>query len=309
MINIQNFNNCDFSGIAYGGHSGSKKGIIIDNERWFLKYPKSTKSMQVENISYTTTPVSEYLASHIYKSLGIDTHETRLGIANGKTVVACKDFLENSEMIFDYNSIKNNYDEAIENISISSSFTSNDDIEEVLLNLEKNYYFNLIPAIKTRFWDMFIVDAFISNNDRNEGNWGLIYNRDTKKLRLVPVFDNGAAFYNKSDDTKLEELCNDTVKFEQVAYHSCISIFNENSKHINPLKYIESMKNKDCNDALIRVFKRIDFNVINKIFNEVPEEYDGITILSEIQKNFYLKVLKYRYEKVFLPIYNKLINN
>lgn len=214
MINIQSFNNCELSGIAYGGHSGSKKGIIIDNERWFLKYPKSTKSMQVENISYTTTPVSEYLASHIYKSLGIDTHETRLGIANGKTVVACKDFLENSEMIFDYNSIKNNYDEAIENISISSSFTSNDDIEEVLLNLEKNYYFNLIPAIKMRFWDMFIVDAFISNNDRNEGNWGLIYNRDTKKLRLAPVFDNGAAFYNESDDTKLEELCNDSVKFE-----------------------------------------------------------------------------------------------
>ena len=101
----------------------------------------------------------------------------------------------------------------------------------------------------------------------------------------------------------------ESCEVHQVAYHSCISIFNENSKRINPLKYIESMKNKDCNDALIRIFKRIDFSKITEIFNEVPEEYNGITILSEIQKTFYLKVLKYRYEKVFLPIYNKLIND
>lgn len=89
MIKIENFDLSNPSGISYGGHGGSKKGIIIKGERWFLKYPKSTKSMDVPVLSYSTTPLSEYLGSQIYKSTGLDTHETKLGFANGKIVVAC----------------------------------------------------------------------------------------------------------------------------------------------------------------------------------------------------------------------------
>lgn len=70
MIKINDFDSCVPSGISYGGHGGSKRGIIIDNEKWFLKYPKSTKSMGVQGMSYSTTPLSEYIGSHIYKMLG-----------------------------------------------------------------------------------------------------------------------------------------------------------------------------------------------------------------------------------------------
>ena len=45
MINIENFDDLSASGISYGGHGGSKRGIILNNERWFLKYPKSTKEI------------------------------------------------------------------------------------------------------------------------------------------------------------------------------------------------------------------------------------------------------------------------
>ena len=92
MINIDNFEKYPASGLSYGGHGGSKKGIIIDGEKWFLKYPKSTKSMEVKGISYTTTPLSEYLGSNIYDLIGIPAHETRLGVYDNKLVVACKDF-------------------------------------------------------------------------------------------------------------------------------------------------------------------------------------------------------------------------
>ena len=90
-----------------------KKRIIIENEKWFLKYPKSTKSMDVDDLFYTTTPISEYIASHIYETI-LPTHQTKLGIANGKGVVACKDFLNSSEIVLDYNMIKNEYDENVE---------------------------------------------------------------------------------------------------------------------------------------------------------------------------------------------------
>jgi len=65
MIKIENFDNSVLSGITYGGHSGSKRGIILGDEKWFLKYPKSTKSMDVIGLSYTTSPISEYIGSQI----------------------------------------------------------------------------------------------------------------------------------------------------------------------------------------------------------------------------------------------------
>ena len=314
MNKLEKFDSCLPSGISYGGHGGSKKGIIFNNERWFLKYPKTTKSMNVENISYSTTPLSEYLGSKIYESLGFETHEVKLGIANEKVVVACKDFLNTSEVILDYNAIKNEYDENIEKTleeisSKSSGINQNNNIEEIMVIMDNNIYFNKIKELKERFWDMFIVDAFISNNDRNEANWGVILDKNTRDIRICPIFDNGASFYNKSSDDRLEDICNNDIKFKQSVYDSSISIYRENNKIINPLKYIESMKNEECNKALLRIVPRIDFNKITNIFNELSNLNNEYTIISESQKNFYLKSLKYKYDKVLLPIYKKLSGN
>lgn len=310
MIKIENFDLLDPSGISYGGHGGSKRGVIINNFRWFLKYPKSTKSMDVLGLSYSTTPLSEYLGSHIYETIGIETHETKLGIANGKIVVACKDFLDSNEMIIDYNMIKNEYDEgvekAIENLSTGSNIDSNHDLEELLLIMEKNPYFKSIPELRERFWNMFLIDAFISNSDRNEGNWGLVLNKDTNELRLSPVFDNGASFYNKSDDDKLNSIYKDEFKFKQSVYDSSVSIYRLNGKRINPLKYIESMENLECNKAVLRMVEKIDMNKIKNIFDELPEEYNGLPVLSKMQKTYYLKSLEYKYNNVLIPVYNKL---
>ena len=313
MINIENFDTLKLSGIGYGGHGGSKKGVIINNEKWFLKYPKSTKSMDVKGISYSTTPLSEYIGSHIYKSLGFDVHETILGCANGKIVVACKDFLKSNEVIIDYNMIKNEYDEnvekAIEHLSKSSGVDSNHDIEEVLLIMEENPYFKSIPELKERFWDMFVVDALINNNDRNEGNWGLILNKDTGKLRIAPIYDNGASFYNKSGDDRLLSIYDDDYKFKQSAYDNSISIYTYKGKKINPLKFIEKMDNKDCNAAVLRVVPKINISNIKDIFNEIPLEYNNLVVMSNIQKKYYLKAINYKYNNVLLPVYKKLLEN
>jgi len=311
MIKIHDFNNLPLSGVTYGGHGGTKKGVVIDGEKWFLKYPKSTKSMEVENISYTTTPLSEYLGSQIYASIGLPVHETILGITNEKLVVACKDFLSSYEVILDYNSLKNDHDDKLQKEleSLSSASINNNDIEEIILVMEKNAYFKQNPELKNHFWDMFIIDAFINNNDRNEGNWGLVLNKENGEIKIAPVFDNGAAFYNKSDNNRLLRVISDEVKIKQSFYDSSISVFLKDGKIINPLKYIESMENKDCNAALLRVLPKINLEKIKNIFEEVPNEYNGITIMSDLQKEVYLKSLIYKYEKVLFPTYEKLIKN
>ena len=136
-------------------------------------------------------------------------------------------------------------------MSSSSKNHHGTDIEEILIVMENNSYFEKIPDLKLRFWDMFIIDALINNNDRNNNNWGLILNRDTMELRVSPVYDNGAAFYSKSSSEKISKVLEDEFKMKQVIYDSCVSAFVLNGKIINPLKY-------KCNKALIRILPKIN---------------------------------------------------
>lgn len=57
-----------------------------------LKFPRKAVDKDAGETRYATGPVSEYIASYIYASIGIPTQETVLGIYNDKVVVACKDF-------------------------------------------------------------------------------------------------------------------------------------------------------------------------------------------------------------------------
>lgn len=311
MIKIENFDNVVASGITYGGHSGSKKGIILNNERWFLKYPKSTKSMDVKGISYTSSPLSEYLGSNIYKIIGLDVHETKLGISNGKVVVACKDFLGKNETIIDYNSIKNDYDELIEKV-LEDLMPSKDnvgtDIYEILIVMDNNNYFAKKPGLRERFWDMFIVDALINNNDRNDNNWGLIINNDNLNLRLAPIYDNGASFYSKTSSDRIEHILNDDFKMKQVIYDNCISSFLLEGRVINSLKYIKKRKHYDCDEALLRIFPKIDMSRIRDLIYSIPNEFNGIEIMTNQQKELYYKSIDYKYSKIFKPMYEKLLS-
>lgn len=75
---------------------------------------------------------------------------------------------------------------------------------------------------------------------------------------------------------------------------------------MNPFKYIESLKNKDCDAALMRIVPKINVEKIKKMINEIPNEVNGIQIISEIRKEFYCKCIEYRYEKSLYPTYLKI---
>lgn len=77
---------------TYGGNSGEKEGVMVRGEYWIIKYPKKADNLKdVENMSYTSAPESEYIGSHIYEILGYPVHKTVLGIRNHHIVVGCKD--------------------------------------------------------------------------------------------------------------------------------------------------------------------------------------------------------------------------
>ena len=93
----------DYSRYPDGGryYSGAerKKSILISGEPYIVKFQKNSR----EGSRYNH--ISEYLGSHIFALLGIDTQETFLGQYNGEDVVVIKDFLGEDEVFVPFNGV------------------------------------------------------------------------------------------------------------------------------------------------------------------------------------------------------------
>ena len=59
--------------------------------------------------------------------------------------------------------------------------------------------------LKEWFWNIFIVDALIGNWDRHNGNWGFLYNTETDKMEIAPVYDCGSCLFPQADDIIMQD--------------------------------------------------------------------------------------------------------
>lgn len=145
------------------------------------------------------------LVCKIFESVGIPVQKTILGTytSNGKTkiVVACKDFTKPGITIQDFVSLKNR-------IIDSERNGYGTDLADILSTIEAQTSIDS-ELLKTRFWDMFIVDALIGNWDRHNGNWGFLYNANTDEVSLAPVFDCGSSLYLQADESIMQAVLND----------------------------------------------------------------------------------------------------
>ncbi|MBR1508421.1 MAG: HipA domain-containing protein [Eubacterium sp.] len=308
MVEIYDFNGCPESYKYYGGNAGHKLGIQFDGNDWFLKFPKSTSEFRPPVASYTTSPLSEYIGSHIYEMLGVDVHKTLLGVRDNKIVCACQDFLKDTEKLYEFSKIKNNYSGSIDNYSGSTDNPRSEDLGDVIKAIKENTALNRIENTEERFWQMFIIDALIDNNDRNNGNWGVIRN-EKGELRLAPVFDNGNCFNNYMADLQMLKISQNQDKWQQSFVDSKKCYFSENGKQINPLQFILSHKNREFIKVFCDLYKKMDIEKILGIFDEIYMFHDDIEVISDERRDFYKKGIKYRYENVFVPVYNRIVSD
>ena len=163
------FTNLSTKKKAYGGANGSKLSVIYNDELYMLKLPMHASKNP--NLSYTNSCTSEYLGCHIFNMLGIKAQETLLGTYKYhdkvKTVVACKDFTSPGVVILDFASIKNQ-------IIDSASNGYGTELSDIIDTINKQTVVDS-EELKEHFWNMFVVDAFIGNWDRHNGNWGKYY--------------------------------------------------------------------------------------------------------------------------------------
>lgn len=307
MIEIVDFTNCKLSNrnLEYAGRAGEKRGIIYNNELWFLKFPKNTIGMnRVTGLSYVTSPLSEYIGSQIYKILGYDVHETILGICNdgkrNKVVCACKDFIadDKNELLIPYTALRNDTNPIIMDRN-NDSLMSPSNINEIEFQLEHNTILSRIPNAKDRFWDVALIDMLINNNDRNEDNWGVIKYKKEDLYKLAPIYDCGNCFYGKTSDEKIETIMSDVERLNSSAKNGITAYEDDNEKEIRNTEIIKYVKkyNSDSIERVVNIVKA-KMNDIKELIYNIPNKYDDIEIMSDIRKEYYIRTLELRLEMI-----------
>ncbi|MCR5125892.1 MAG: HipA domain-containing protein [Treponema sp.] len=308
-MELIDFSNCKTSLRVYGGSAGRKNGIIFNDKNFLLKFPGSTSGIQNVEISYTNSPLCEFIGSHIYDFFGIPCHKTMLGKKDGKLVVACEDFLADSDHLYEFAQLKVTFTPHFVDSNGEITNGTGTDLKEILLTIEQHDFLQNMRDVKERFWDMFVIDAFIGNPDRNNGNWGIILHSD-KTFSLAPVYDNGNSFNNKWDDEKMKKVLSDSDLLKKECYEAKTCVFTLHGKRINPYHIIQNMEYTDCNAAMLRLVPKMKMKMqkIKSSITELPENFGDLQVISKMQKEFFLRVLDYRFNNFFIPIYNSLEN-
>lgn len=307
MTKIIDFTNCKLSSrnLEYAGRAGEKRGIVYNGEFWFLKFPKNTIGMnKINELSYVTSPLSEYIGSHIYEILGYDVHSTILGICNdgkrNKVVCACKDFIidDKNELLIPYTALRNDTNDALMELR-DGSLTTASNLNEIIFQLNNNTILKDIPNVKERFWDTVVIDLLINNNDRNEDNWGVIKFKKENKYIMSPIFDNGNSFYSKTDEIRIKDLLKDENKLISSSSTIVTAYEDDQEKRLN-IKDILNIDNADLKKSLAKVYN-IVINKIDEIksfINDIPEKNDGIDIMSSNRKLYYIRTMEIRLEMI-----------
>ncbi len=285
---LDNFNNYEISKFKYYDGTNGNKICLLDDygTKYMLKTPP-LKNKNTKNKYYTNGCISEHIGCLIFKCLGFNTQDTKLGIytvdGKDKMCVLCKDFETDNKKLFKFAEIKNA-------IISSSENGFGVELSSVLEAIEEQN--NINPLIlKSFYFDMFIVDALLGNFDRHNGNWGLLLDDVNKTSEIAPIYDCGSCLYPALTDEEMKKILNDPKEIEARIYVFPNSILKINDKKINYFNYISSLVNKDCNEALKRIGNKIDLCKINKIIDEI----EGI---SDIRKEFYKTMLRLRKEKI-----------
>ena len=280
------FSNCKLSNIRYGG-SERKLGILINGEPYMLKFQKNTKFGKRNN------HLSEFLGSHIFELLGFNVHKTYLGKYKGEFVVACKDFVINGYEFVPFNDVG---ESTIETDKETYQYT----YEDIVLLLEKNRKITNVDETISIFFEMYMVDALLGNFDRHGANWGFL--KKENKYQLAPIFDNGSCLFPQLvNEDEMNYILNNENELNERIYKFPTSQIKLGNKKSSYYEVISSLKYKECNEALIKIYPKVDINKIGELINSLD--------ISTIHKNFYTSIIMERYKKILKHSYDKLVGN
>lgn len=272
-----------FDGASYKYAVQGKDSIYILK---FEEYPRRNVS-----ISHTNHHISEYIGSHIYKSIGLPTQETFLVKRDDKIAVACKNFCKKDIRLYSFKELATDFlHPSISRSSTSQAFTT---LEGTMELISKQTLFQ--PKVLTdRYWDMFVVDAFIANPDRHNGNWGYLVNNNTLEVSLAPIYDCGSSLYPMMSEKDMSACLENPVLLKKYSINEPASTVRYKGAKINFLDFCRNYENPDFLAAVKRIVPRIDMDTIKAIITDTP-------VITDIRKEFLINLLTLRKELLLEP--------
>lgn len=303
----------------YGGAAGSKDGILLGSDNWIVKYPKSTSGMKDTDVSYTSSPLCEFIGSHIFGILGYDVHDTMLGIRHDKVVVACKDFTNTNTVLAEIRTVKNHANETMsEELGIDLDVSGSDffvDFEQLMIHVRHNPILKAVEGVEERFFEQAVVDIYINNNDRNNGNWGILRHLDDTPDELAPIYDNGGCLQTKISTDKAKKLLEDPDKAAEYACGTQTVYKDVNGKILSSKRFLMMEDEYPLlRSAIIKIVpvikarQDIIFNLIDDIPTEILDKDKMIAydICDDSIKDLFKLQLNSRLENLLIPTLEKV---
>lgn len=252
----------------------------------FEEYPRRKAS-----ISHTHHHTSEYIGSHIYESIGLPTQETFLVKRDDRIAVACKHFCQGNTRLYSFKELATDFmHPSISKNSASQAITT---LEGTLELISKQTVFQ--PKVLTdRYWDMFVVDAFIANSDRHNGNWGYLVDNHTFEVSLAPIYDCGSSLFPLLTNEEMRTCLQSESMMKQLSANEPSSTVRYKGAKINFLDFCRNYENPDFLAAVKRMVPRIDMDTIKAIITHTP-------VITEIRKEFLIHLLTLRKELLLEP--------
>lgn len=299
-MGLIDFSNCQKLNKAYDGANGSKISIRYKDSVYMLKFPSYAKLN--DRMHYTNGILSEYIGCHIFQLLGISAQETELGIYHTnrgyKPVVACKDFTytENGHVlaIQDFASLKNQMID-----SIHHGYGT--ELSDILDTISHQTIMDA-DALEQYFWNIFVIDEWIANPDRHNGNWGFLYDSFQDNLKIAPIYDCGSSLYPQADFEIMQNCLKDEQERNIRVYGRITSAIMIHGKRI---------RWNDFNNNLLEVFPgyrqalRRMLPLIEEKEQDVIDMIQATPEISSLQSAFLTVMLEERKQKLLFPAYKK----
>jgi len=276
--------------------SESKITVVFDDATYMVKFPDPIISRSSKDIlGYKYNQFSEHIGSNIFRACGFEAQETKLGYytdshGNESIVVGCQDFTQGGNTLYEFAKIANSVTTSLDK-HISS-------IENVMFIINESKFITDKLSISNRFWDMFVIDALIGNDDRHFNNWGLLGKGDGSVV-FAPIYDCGASLSAMLDDSKMNELLSSPDDFNMSELHlrSSYSIGGKRVRYFD----IFNAPPEELEKAIKRTIPKIDMVKINGII-------DSVTLLSDIRKEYLKQALYLRCKQILFPAFERIVD-
>ena len=128
---------------------------------------------------------------------------------------------------------------------------------------------------------------------------GVIKYKEENRYILAPIYDCGNCFYGKTSDERIKQILEDDKRLFSSAING-ITAYEDDEGNAIRANQILLIDNQDLKQSIERVKKLINDNFVKiiNLINEIPNTYNGVDIMSEIRKEYYIKTLKIRLDNL-----------